>query len=102
MYLFQRNIALGPKFDLCRHSSAFAPCSIARPVLRQIQLIPYRQTAVVIGDREADSDLAVVRLTHRCSRRSNHSARWLGTCPSSVTLRGTRGAWVARALRKNA
>ena len=63
MYLFQRNIALGPKLDLCRHSSAFAPCSIARPVLRQIQLIPHRQTAVVIGDREADSDLAVVRLT---------------------------------------
>ena len=41
-------------------------------------------------------------LQHGCSRRSSHKARWLGTCPSSVTLRGTRGRLVASALRKNA
>lgn len=37
-----------------------------------------------------------------CSRRSSHSARRLGTWPSSVTLRGTRGRVDASALRKNA
>lgn len=39
---------------------------------------------------------------HGCSRRSSHSARRLGTWPSSVTLRGTRGSVVASVLRKNA
>src|SRR5450631_818036 len=39
---------------------------------------------------------------HECSRRSSHNARRLGTWPSSVTLRGTRGAFDASALRKNA
>src|ERR1019366_8218715 len=39
---------------------------------------------------------------HECSRRRNHNARRLGTWPSSVTLRGTRGAFDACALRKNA
>jgi hypothetical protein len=38
----------------------------------------------------------------RCSRRSGHRARRLGTCPSSVTLRGTRGSVEASALRKKA
>src|SRR5450631_2638118 len=38
----------------------------------------------------------------RMSRRSSHNARRLGTWPSSVTLRGTRGAFDASALRKNA
>jgi hypothetical protein len=34
-------------------------------------------------------------LQHGCSRLSNHNARRLGTWPSRVTLRGTRGALVA-------
>ena len=41
-------------------------------------------------------------LQHGCSRLSNHNARRLGTWPSRVTLRGTRGALVESALRKNA
>jgi hypothetical protein len=39
---------------------------------------------------------------HGCSRRSSHKARRLGTCSSSVTLRGTRGSVEQSALRKNA
>jgi hypothetical protein len=41
-------------------------------------------------------------LQHECSRLSNRNARRLGTWPSRVTLRGTRGALVESALRKNA
>src|SRR4030095_15248222 len=36
----------------------------------------------------------------RCSRRSSHRARRLGMWPSSVILRGIRGATEMRALRK--
>src|ERR1700676_2522744 len=37
-----------------------------------------------------------------CSRRKSRNARWLGTWPSSVTLRGGRSGCEASALRKNA
>jgi hypothetical protein len=39
---------------------------------------------------------------HGCSRRSSHRARRLGTWPSSVTFRGTRGSVDASAFLKNA
>ena len=38
----------------------------------------------------------------RSSRRSRRSAQWLCLCPSSVILRGHRGAQDATALRKKA
>src|ERR1700676_3741507 len=37
-----------------------------------------------------------------CSRRKSRNARWLGTWPSSVTLRGARSGCEASALQKNA
>ena len=39
---------------------------------------------------------------HKCSRRSSHRARRLGTWPSSVTFRRMRGSVDASAFRKNA
>lgn len=73
LYLRSRNLPFGSECNLFRYASLATAISIFGSLRRQIQLVCQRQAAVVIGERQADCYLTVVRLTQTTTILTCHS-----------------------------
>jgi hypothetical protein len=73
--LFQRNLRLAQKSDCFRDAGRGAARGIGRPLKRQIQAPGNRQARRMIGQRQADRDLAVVLLAELTAILTRHPDR---------------------------
>jgi len=75
--LIKRDLWLGLEGNIVRHACLSAAVCVISPLMREIETIGNRQAGVIIGDRQADSDLAVILFAKLSTVLPCHTNRML-------------------------